>query len=1148
MRKILSSILTLLTLVTLLIFSANSFAQQVPFANVPFDTANIPEPVPPPAAVRDFFQLDSYYQQWINVRGFPVLASAEVRPYTIKEVAWTIGQMVGHRPDILRAMAQNRARFSIVPHNKHLTDIPEYDFGRLDFFWEMRARGVGGRITSSPEENIICGDRNYCFAEVIHEFAHQVHDYGLGNWGIQGVDSTFDKRLNTLYNMAKEEGLYQNRYAGSNKQEYWAEGVGSWFNGPHPDNVAHTRSVLKEYDPRLAGLLTEVFGDGSWRYTPPATRTHLPHLQGFNPEEAPIYQRPTRLLELEAQLRDPNSDGDGKWVNLKLHDPSELPRLLNSAAKNNSNSTEFLFVNRTGTDISLYFFSTDGTKWLHQHSTTQDVLAVGTWVGAVWLLQDHTGKDIAVFRAGEQVGRVLIGGPPSQDVLDVNSDGIVDLLDLIPIASGYGRHGVNPADINKDRIVNIVDVLLVAGSVFALPQQVVETFKATEVQKWLTDAKLLGIENEYQQKGIVVLEHLLAEIAFLSTPREAAGRSEAVFRGHTDIVWSVAFSPDGQTLASSGWDDKIRLWNAETKQHEITLIEQSDIMTVAFSPDGQTLASGNWDAAVRLWDPSTGKIKKTLRGHTDGIESVVFSPDGETLASSSADGTIRLWNPRNGTLKRTLTGQARIRSMAFSPDGNTLASGSADTTIQLWNPHNGTLKRTLTGHTDWIEGVAFSPDGNMLASGGGGSERTLRLWNPHNGQQKKEFTGYTGSVSGIAFSPDGQLLASGSWGPKIRLWNTETGKDENALEGHTRGVLSIAFSPDGQLLVSGGQDGTVRLWDITPSLSQQPIDDSDKIAISEIMIASNGGRLPQWIEFHNRSDTHAVNLKGWKLEIQNYRSENFNGLQNITITLKEKSINPQETLLIVSKQGESSNNSQNEQVYNLSNLHPHLQDVVLSEEGFYLKLSNVAGELIDEGGNLDGKRNTNDKPAWSLPRILTKDEVRTSIIRQHDNGTPRLGTEISGWISAVNTNLATSTTTYYGHPDDIGAPGIKSGGALPVSLSRFRAELAETGVIIKWITESELDNAGFYILRSKTKDGDFKIVNPALIQGAGTTSERHTYTWKDTAAKPNVVYYYRIEDVSYTGVRQQLATVRMRGYVSAVDKLTTKWGDLKLQE
>lgn len=119
---------------------------------------------------------------------------------------------------------------------------------------------------------------------------------------------------------------------------------------------------------------------------------------------------------------------------------------------------------------------------------------------------------------------------------------------------------------------------------------------------------------------------------------------------------------------------------------------------------------------------------------------------------------------------------------------------------------------------------------------------------------------------------------------------------------------------------------------------------------------------------------------------------------------------------------------------------------------------------------------------------------------------------------------------------------------LPVTLSHFRAELSDAGVVLKWTTESEVDNAGFYIYRSTTKSGEFKVVNPTMIQGAGTSSERHTYTWTDTTAKPNVAYYYQIEDISHAGVRKQLATVRMRGLVSASGKLTTRWADLKIQE
>ena len=390
------------------LFLPTGTASDVPFANVPFDVNNIPEPVPPPKEVRDFFDLDPFYQQWINVGGFPVLTSAEVSPYAVKEAAWTIGHMVGHRPDILKAMAEIKARLSIVPNNKHLSDIPEYDFGRLDFFWDIRARGIGGLdalTTTSAEGSIICRHSNYCWGELIHEFAHELHGLGLNR-----IDSTFDSRLETLYNAALKEGLYQNRYAGSNYGEYWAEGVGSWFHGASYDNVAHTREALKEYDPRLAKLMTEVFGDGSWRYTPPSTRTDLPHLQGFNPQEAPIYQRPPELLKLEQQLRDPNSDGGGRWVNLELYHPSGLSHLKKQTT--GGNHTDFLINNLTGTDLALYFFNADGKKILRQYINPNEFWHFYTEVGAIWVIQDHTGKDLAVFRAEKEVGRVLFTPTP----------------------------------------------------------------------------------------------------------------------------------------------------------------------------------------------------------------------------------------------------------------------------------------------------------------------------------------------------------------------------------------------------------------------------------------------------------------------------------------------------------------------------------------------------------------------------------------------------------------------------------------------------------------------------------------------------------------------------------------------------------------
>lgn len=218
-------------------------------------------------------------------------------------------------------------------------------------------------------------------------------------------------------------------------------------------------------------------------------------------------------------------------------------------------------------------------------------------------------------------------------------------------------------------------------------------------------------------------------------------------------------------------------------------------------------------------------------------------------------------------------------------------------------------------------------------------------------------------------------------------------------------------------------------------------------------------------------------------------------------------------------------------------------------KGFHIRLVDGRDNIADQVGNLDGITWTPDEPAWELSKGWTEG-IRTSIIRRYDRQRARDGTRSDGWIPAAETSFLYLSEkrieTWYGNENDHGSPGIRSGGELPVQLSHFRPDRTEAGaVVIHWTTQSEVDNAGFNILRSQTRTGEFKVINAQLIPGAGTTAASTTYAWTDTTAKPNVVYYYQIEDVSFAGERQTLATVRLRGLVSAKGKLTTQWGQLK---
>jgi hypothetical protein len=262
--------------------------------------------------------ISAFYTQRVSAGGFPIVASAQVNPYALKEAAYLVDLMLAKRPDVRDAMVKSGARLSILAWNEFTCDQPEWkwlaanpvpDFPGIPArdYRDARARGMGGSTTdpfcSCAEENLLAypGDPYSTENILIHEFAHNMHLRGLSN-----VDPTFDKRLKATYAAAMKAGLWKGKYASVNHHEYFAEGVQSWFDNnrenDHDHNHVNTRAELLEYDPGLAAMCREVFGDTVLKYTKPTTRL-TGHMAGYDPTQAPTFVWPERLANLKAQIR-----------------------------------------------------------------------------------------------------------------------------------------------------------------------------------------------------------------------------------------------------------------------------------------------------------------------------------------------------------------------------------------------------------------------------------------------------------------------------------------------------------------------------------------------------------------------------------------------------------------------------------------------------------------------------------------------------------------------------------------------------------------------------------------------------------------------------------------------------------------------------
>ena len=334
--------------------------------------------------------------------------------------------------------------------------------------------------------------------------------------------------------------------------------------------------------------------------------------------------------------------------------------------------------------------------------------------------------------------------------------------------------------------------------------------------------------------GVAALSCVLAatvSVAQQPALRASLARTMAAHRGPGR---EVAFSPDGQILATSSVDSTVKFWRVADGQLLRTLQHPEGVTSIAFSPDGRQLVSGSYDGKVRVWEVSNGALTRTLAGHTGTVWSVAFSPDGTRVASSGEDKTVKLWRASDGVLMNTLKGHARnVWSVAFSPDGRLIGSGSFDKTVRLWRVDTGALLRTLTGSKEAVVHIDFSPDGQLLATGG--DDTRIRLWRVADGTIARTLSG-SDHVYSVAFSRDGKWLVSGGrargnlatlWqqlfgnrllggnGKTVRLWRVSDGALQQELSGHSDDVGSVAFSPDGKWIASSGEDHKVTLWRTT---------------------------------------------------------------------------------------------------------------------------------------------------------------------------------------------------------------------------------------------------------------------------------------------------------------------------------------------
>lgn len=280
---------------------------------------------------------------------------------------------------------------------------------------------------------------------------------------------------------------------------------------------------------------------------------------------------------------------------------------------------------------------------------------------------------------------------------------------------------------------------------------------------------------------------------------------------HGGQLWSTAFVPETEDVLTVGGSD-VRLWDSKTGRPKLSFNQHGTVASARFSPDGELIVTSSWDNTAKIWNSKTGRvIRKLENGHSGFVNSAVFSPDGQFVLTASDDTSAKLWTVASGDVVRTFEGhQDRIRSASFSPNGEFIITTSNDKTARLWRTESGELIREFIGH-DWaVVSADFSADGKWVVTGS--EDTTARVWEVESGKTLLTLSGHTASITSVCFSPDMLRIVTGSQDQVAKLWDSKSGKEILTLSRHSEEVTSVAFSPDGRQVLTGSRDGTAVIW------------------------------------------------------------------------------------------------------------------------------------------------------------------------------------------------------------------------------------------------------------------------------------------------------------------------------------------------